>query len=211
MSNKPTIRVVIADDHALIREGLKHLLSNDGLKIVGEAATAFEIFSVVRATKCDLLILDLSMPGQTGLDSIRLLKRDHPDLRVLVLSVFDERLYAVRCIKAGASGYVNKQEAPAILAQAVWSVMRSGRYLSDGIADLLVQEVQTVDHGHRLSDREFDVLRGIVLGKSPSMMAGELRLSVKTISTYRTRLLNKIGATTNAELVAYALRDAPAP
>jgi DNA-binding NarL/FixJ family response regulator len=203
------IRVLIADDHAILRRGLKEILVRELADIVcGEAGDAEQVLTQVRSHAWDLVILDVTMPGRSGLDVIRDLKREQPNLPVLVLSMHPEDQYGKRVLKAGASGYMNKESAPEELLKAIRKVLAGGRYLSPSLAEKLAfdlgGEAEQPLH-ERLSDREIEVLRMIASGKTISQIADELHLSVTTVSTYRARLLDKMGLTTNAELMRYAL------
>jgi two-component system, NarL family, invasion response regulator UvrY len=204
-------RVLIADDHAILRRGLKEILMRDLEDVVcGEAQDAQQVLTQVRDRAWDLVILDVTMPGRSGLDVLRDLKREQPKLPVLVLSMHPEDQYAKRVLKAGASGYMNKESAPEELLKAIQKVLAGGRYVSPSLAERLVLdmsgEAEQSPH-ERLSDREMEVLRMIASGKTISQIADELHLSVTTVSTYRARLLDKMGLTTNAELIRYALHN----
>ena len=206
------IKVLIADDHSILRNGLKEILVRDlpeGAEC-GEAKDAQEVLAQVRSHSWDLVILDITMPGRSGLDVLRDLKREQPKLPVLVLSMHPEQQYGKRVLKAGASGYMNKESAPEELIKAIHKVIAGGRYVSPALAERLAfdlsEETEQPIH-ERLSDRELEVLKMIALGKTISQIADELHLSVTTVSTYRARMLEKMGMTTNAELMRYALRN----
>lgn len=205
------IGVLIADDHAILRRGLKEILEDD-LKdaIYGEAGNAQQVLAEVQRYEWDLVILDITMPGRSGLDVLRDLKQLRPDLPVLVLSMHPEDQYAKRVLKAGAAGYMNKETAPKELVKAVGKVLSGGRYVSAALAEKLASdlsaETERLSH-ERLSDREFEVLRMIASGKTISQIAEELHLSVTTVSTHRARLLEKMGMANNAELMRYAMRN----
>ena len=204
------IRILVADDHAVVRRGIKEMLADasDNLH-VEEAGTAPEVLDRVGAEDWDLLILDLNMPGRGGLDLLGDIRRDRPRLPVLVLSMYPEDQFAMRALRAGASGYVTKESAPEELITAVNKIEKGGRYVSGALAERMAvslgPESDRPPH-EALSDREFQVLRLIASGRTVSQIADELSLSVKTISTYRTRILEKMGMTTNAELTVYAVR-----
>jgi len=203
------IRVLVADDHAILRRGLKEILARElpGIES-GEAKDAQEVLAQVRSHKWDLVILDVSMPGRSGLDVLRDLKREQPKLPVLVLSMHPECQYGNRVLKAGAAGYMNKESAPEELVKAIRKVLAGGRYVSPALAEKLafdLSEDTTRPPHERLSDREMEVLRMIASGKTVSQVAEDLHLSVATVSTYRARLLEKMGMATNAELMRYAL------
>jgi DNA-binding NarL/FixJ family response regulator len=205
------ISILIVDDHAVIRRGLREILTDAlGALSFGEAENAQGALEQVRKRNWDLLILDIVLPGRSGLDVLKDLKAVRPKLPVLVLTVHPEERFAKRALKAGAAGYVNKEEAPAELVKAVRKVLAGGRYVSPAFAerlamDLAVETDKRIDE--LLSDREFEVLCSIASGKTVSQIAEQLRLSVKTISTYRSRILEKMGMKTNAELTHYALRN----
>jgi DNA-binding NarL/FixJ family response regulator len=205
------IRALITDDHAVVRRGLKELL-NDSRKIevLGEASTAGEALDHVRSGQWDVVILDINLPDRSGLDLLRDLKREKPDLPVLILSVCSEDQFAVRALRSGAAGYLTKASAPAQLVDAVEKVAGGGRYISPAVAERLAILVGSDREGmphEALSEREYQVTRMLASGKTVSQIAGEMNLSVKTISTYRSRVLDKMGMHTNAELTYYAVRN----
>ena len=203
------IRVLIADDHAVVRQGLKQILSEQpDMKVLGEASTVPELFNHIRKDKWDVVVLDISMPGRGGLDGLKQLKLEQPRLPVLILSIHPEDQFAVRALKAGASGYLTKDSAPEELVQAIRKVLTGGKYITAGLAEKLAADLET-DTGkplhEALSDREFQILRLIASGKSATAIAKRLSLSVKTVSTYRARILEKMKMETNAELMHYAM------
>ncbi len=204
------IRIVLADDHAIVREGLKRILSTvPDFQVVGEAADGTQVLQVVRQTDFDLLLLDLSMPGRSGMELIRLVKTEKPRVRILVLSMHQETQYAVRAIKSGASGYLTKESASAELEQALRKIATGGAYVSADVAQQLALGAMP---GHEaapheaLSPREFEVFRQLVSGASVTEIAHTLNLSVKTVSTHKTHLMDKLGVPNPAELVRYAIR-----
>jgi DNA-binding NarL/FixJ family response regulator len=205
------VRVLIADDHAIMRRGLKEILVRE-LKdaVCGEAKNAQQALAEIQNQDWDLVILDVTMPGRSGLDLLRDLKRQQPKLPVLVLSMHPEDQYGKRVLKAGASGYMNKEVAPEELIMAIKKVLAGGRYVSPALAEKLAldlsRDAEQPLH-ETLSDRELEVLRMIASGKTVSQMADELHLSVTTVSTYRARILQKMNMTTNAELMRYALSN----
>ena len=205
------IRVLISDDHAILRSGLKEILMRDlPGAVCGEAENAREVLDQVQRQRWDLVILDVTMPGPSGIDVLRDLKRLHPKLPVLVLSMHPEDQYGKRVLKAGASGYMNKDVAPDELIKAIHKVLAGGRYVSPALAEKLALELgeETGRPLHEtLSDREFEVLRMIASGRTVSEIAETLHLSVTTVSTYRTRILEKMNLTTTAELMHYGLRN----
>ncbi len=205
-------KVLIADDHAVLRLGLKQLVSSEcgmcGDAIFGEAQTGQEVIDMVRREHWDLVLLDISMPGRDGLDVLHELHDDYPELRVLVLSMYPEDQYAVRALKMGASGYLTKETAPDELAKAIDKIMNGGKYVSAGLAEQLAIDLGTSREGpEALSYREYQVLRMIASGKTVSEIADELSLSVKTVSTYRVRILEKMRMKNNAELTHYAVHN----
>jgi DNA-binding NarL/FixJ family response regulator len=205
------MRVLIADDHAVFRRGLRETLSETFSKLTfGEAKTAQETVESVKRQDWEIVILDISMPGKSGLDILDDLKRLRPRLPVLLLSMHPEEQYAKRALKAGASGYLTKDSVPEELKLAVRRVLTGGRYVSSAMAERLAYDLRegADKPAHELlSDREFQVLRMIASGKTVKQIASEISLSVKTVSTYRTRILEKTGMKTTAELIRYALQS----
>ena len=205
------IRVAIADDHVLVRRGLADLLSDTpDLTVTGEAGSGDEVLALLRSARVDVLVLDLNMPAPSGLDLIKTIRAEFDTLPVLVLSAHPEDQYAVRVVRAGAAGYLTKESAEADLVQAVRRVAAGQRYLTPVLAEALLDALDVdpdaAPHA-ALSDREYQVLRLIASGKPVGMVAEQLSLSVKTVSTYRTRLLKKMGMANNAELTRYALEQ----
>jgi DNA-binding NarL/FixJ family response regulator len=203
-------RVLVADDHAIVREGLKRILEGqEGIEIAGEATNGHEVLERVRQGGFELLLLDLSMPGKSGIELIRQVKDESPKLRVLVLTMHEEDQYAVRAIRAGASGYLTKESATAQLVSAIRRIADGRLYISPNVAEQLALDVRSggeeTPHKH-LSDREFEVFNLLVAGKSVSDIAAQLHLSVKTVSTHKTRILQKMNAASVADLVRYAMR-----
>ena len=203
------IRVAIADDHPIVRQGLRRI-ATEGAKIVvsGEAATAAELFRLVAGVPVDVVLLDVSMPGSTFVETVRSLRENFPTVRVLVLSVHPEDQWALRALRAGASGYLTKDHSPEQLVEAIHRVARGGKYVSESLAEKLagLVDLGTLHAPHeQLSDREFEVLRSLGRGMTVKDVAGRLQLSAKTVSTYRVRLLEKMGLTTNADLVRYVV------
>jgi two-component system invasion response regulator UvrY len=204
------IRVLIADDHAIVREGLKQIVAQTlDINVVGEATNAGDVVPKVRALKPDLLLLDISMPGRSGLDVLIEMRKEHPEVPVLILSLHSEDQYAVRTLKAGAAGYLTKESAPDQLIAAIRKASSGGKYMSSDLAERLALHLVS-DKGaspHEiLSNREFQVFRMIAMGKTVTEIAYELSLSVKTISTNRTRILEKMEMKNNAEITQYALQ-----
>ncbi len=203
------IKILIADDHAIVRQGLRNIVAADEqMTIVGEAQNGAELLNLLRETAADVIVLDISMPGRNGLETLKDIKRGFPMMPVIVLSIHPEDQYAVRVFKAGASGYMTKESAPEELVEAIRKAFRGGKYISPSVAELLADYVETNFSGepHKsLSDREFEVFSFLAGGQTVGQIADRLNLSVKTISTYRARILEKMGMTTNAELTRYAL------
>ena len=204
------IRVVIADDHAIVREGLKRILAaGQDMEVVAEAADGTEVMQRVRELEFDLLVLDLSMPGRSGMELIKLAKAEKPKLRILVLSMHQELQYAVRAIKSGASGYLTKESAPAELVQALRKIAAGGAYITTEVAEQLALGAMPgapVASHESLSPREFEVFRLLAGGLSVTETAGKLSLSVKTVSTHKSNLMQKLALHNQSELVRYAIR-----
>jgi DNA-binding NarL/FixJ family response regulator len=205
------MKILITDDHAVVRQGLKGILAAEFTRAeFGEAASAQESIERVWKENWDVVVLDITMPGRSGLEVLKEIKKSRPKLPVLVLSMHPEDQFAVRLLKIGASGYMTKESAPQELVGAVKKVISGGRYVSPALAEKMASylaiDVQTPPH-ERLSDREFLVLRQIASGKTPTAIAKELGLSVKTISTYRMRILEKMSMSNNAELTHYAIQN----
>lgn len=212
MGGKRVLRILIVDDHAIVRRGLREILSEDPntVLVAGEAGDVDQALRELSASAWDVVLLDLSLPGRGGLELLSEIKQRYPNLPVLVLSVHPEEQYAVRVLKAGAAGYLNKDTAPTELASAVQRIIGGSRYITASVADRLAAQLAAPSTGaphEQLSDREFDVLRRIASGKTVGEIAEELSLSVKTVSTYRTRILAKMGMHSNAELTHYAVKN----
>lgn len=204
------IRILIADDHAVVREGLKRIVAeNPDMEVAGEAAGGHEALDFAKRRECDIVLLDLAMPGKDGLETLKELRALRPGLPVLVLSVYPEEQYAVRLLRAGAAGYLTKESAPEELVAAIRKVSRGGRYVSETLAEqlavLLGAGADRPPH-ETLSDREFRVMLMLAAGKTASQVADALCLSVKTISTYRARALRKMSMRNNAEFSFYAVK-----
>ncbi|PKO33815.1 MAG: DNA-binding response regulator [Betaproteobacteria bacterium HGW-Betaproteobacteria-7] len=203
------IRVLLADDHAIIRDGLKQIFADtDDLLVTGEAANGLEAMELVRARDCDVLVLDISMPGRNGLDLIRMIRDEKAHLPILVLSMHHEEQYAVRAIHAGASGYLTKESDGDVLVAAIRRVAGGGVYVTDKVAELLVRGIRPANdklpHA-ALSDREYQVFTMLVMGKGLTEIGEALSLSVKTISTHKTHILQKMNMSNAAELIRYAI------
>jgi DNA-binding NarL/FixJ family response regulator len=203
------IRVAIADDHPIVRQGLRRIATEGGrIAVTGEAATAWELFHLVAGAPVDVILLDVSMPGSAFVDTVRELREKFPSVRVLVLSVHPEDQWALRALRAGASGYLTKDHSPEQLVDAIHRVARGGKYISESLAGKLAGlvdlDTRPVPH-EQLSDREFEVLCSLGCGMTVKDVAAHMHLSAKTVSTYRTRLLEKMGLSTNADLVRYVV------
>lgn len=203
------INVLVADDHALIREGLKKTLSGEpDMAVVGEATNVAELFQQLERLTVSIILLDITMPGESGLDALKELRQKYPHVPVLILSFHPEHRFAVRALKAGAAGYITKQSATEELVQAVRKIVGGGKYVSAALAEELATELDT-ENGklphETLSDREFQVMRLIAAGKKSSEIAAELAVSVNTINTYRMRIFEKMKMQSNVELSRYAV------
>lgn len=203
--------ILIADDHAMIRTGLRQYLERDGsIDTIGEAASGAETLQGLRDGQWDLVILDINMPDGNGIDTLRKIRLEHPNARVLVVSGYAENQYAVNVLRAGASGYLAKDEAPEEFMRAVHTVLAGRRFVTESLRELLLSELdEPTDRPMHttLSQREFQVLSKLAVGQSVSEIASELSISVKTVSTYRARVLEKMHLETNADLTTYALRN----
>jgi DNA-binding NarL/FixJ family response regulator len=208
---KSSRHILIVDDHTIVRQGLKRIIEDvAGLTVTGEAANADEAMDFLSGHVFDLVILDINLPGKSGLEILTDIKRLHPGLPVLVLTMHPEEQFAIRVLRLGASGYLNKDSPSDEIIDAILTILGGRRYLSASLSEMLLDDLsptkERLPH-ETLSDREYQVLRMIGDGKTASEIAVELSLSVKTISTYRTRLLEKLKMTTNAELMRYALTN----
>jgi DNA-binding NarL/FixJ family response regulator len=203
------MRVLLVDDHAVVRSGMRTILEDHVANVAIEEAANGDAALEMLAKPFDVVVLDISMPGRSGMDLLGEIKHRFPKLPVLIMSLHAEELFAVRALRAGAAGYLMKSAAPEELAAAVTKVVRGGRYVTESVADRLAADIDKTHSAphERLSDREFDVMRGIASGSSVSEIAAQLHLSVKTVSTYRTRLLEKMGMGSNAELTRYAINN----
>jgi len=204
------IRILIADDHPLFREGLRHILAGcPDFTVAGEASNGQEVLEKVWNNEYEMVLLDIAMPGTPGLEVLKRLKIEKPKLPVLVVSMYPEEQYAVRVIKAGASGYLTKESASEELITAIRRISGGRKYITASIAERLADDVEPTAEKplhDTLSDRELEVFRMIAAGKTTTQIAEELFLSVKTISTYRSRILEKMKMKTNAELIHYAIK-----
>ena len=203
------IRLLIADDHTIMREGLKRILEGaDDIEVVGEAIDGFEVLAQVRKGGFDLLMLDLSMPGRSGVELIRQIKDEAPRLPILILTMHEEEQYAIRAIRAGARGYLTKESAGMQLLSAIRKVASGRPYISNEVAEQLAMDAMPSDDDYphkKLSDREFEVFSLLVGGKTITEIADMLHLSAKTVSTHKTRILHKMAMNSLAELVQYAV------
>ena len=205
------IKVLIADDHPVVRLGLRQILSESSdIHVGAEVASAQDVLQAVRDQRWDIVVLDISLPGGNGIELIGEIRKERPETRVLILTVHSEEQYAVRAIRAGAAGFLNKESAPDRLTEAIRRIASGGRYVSaelaETLASLLAGEAKGQPH-ERLSDREFEIMKLLASGKTVSQVAQDLSLSVKTISTHRARILKKMEMKTNAELMHYAVRQ----
>jgi DNA-binding NarL/FixJ family response regulator len=205
------IKVVLCDDHAMVRRGIRDTLSEAvDIQVVGEAGTYSEVREVLRAVACDVLVLDLNLPGRGGLEVLASLKEAESPIRVLIVSMFAEDQYALRCLRAGAYGYLNKAGNPSDLITAVRTLAQGRKYVTAAVSEMLVENLAspTTETLHAsLSERELQTLLKIASGRRLSDIAQELMLSPKTVSVYRSRLLEKLKLTNNAELTVYAIRN----
>ncbi len=207
----PSIRVAVVDDHQLVRIGLKQIIeAQSDFAWVGEAKNGREALALLRATPCDVLLLDLSLPDMSGLDVLRQIKAHHESVATLVLSAYPENQYGLNVLRAGASGFLSKTADDGELCRAIRAAMRGGRYVSPELAEMLVSGLQGAPGEPRhsvLSEREFQIFCKLAEGKSVSEIAAKLFLSVKTVSTYRTRILEKMAMKTNADITYYAIKN----
>lgn len=205
------IRIGIVDDHAIVRSGLKQYFSEQvDLRVVGEAASGREAIDLVRNCEMDVLVMDLSMPGQSGIDALAMIRAKAPDVGILILSGYPEAHYAVNLIRQGASGYLNKECETEEIVNAIRTIALGKRYINASVAELLAQQLNrkadTAAH-EQLSEREFQVFLRLAKGETAGDIAQALSLSVKTVSTYRTRLMEKMGLASNSDLTYYALKN----
>ena len=204
------IRVLIADDHPIIREGLKRIIEEaEGLEVLAEAASGDDAVGLCRDQSPDVLVLDINMPGSHFLETMRTMRTEHEDIPVLVLSVHPEEEYALRSLRAGAAGYLTKDRSPEELAEAVRTVHEGRRYVTARVAQLLAEEIGSAGKGaphESLSEREYEILRLLAAGKTVTGIANDLELSPKTVSTYRTRVLQKMQLKSTGDLIRYAVQ-----
>jgi len=204
------IRVLIADDHAIVRKGLVQIASESReIEMRGEASEYSSLMKLMKENPCDVLLLDISMPGKNGIDVLKIVREQYPKTQVLILSMYPEDQYAIRALKAGAAGYLTKDSAPERLVEAILSVSRGKKYITAKVAEMLATHLVTDTEGaphESLSDREFQTMRLIASGKQLSQIADELALSPKTVSVYRARVLEKMQLKNNAEITHYAIK-----
>jgi len=204
------IKILIADDHRMFREGLKHILAEyPDLVVADEANNGQEVLDKIWKNNYDMVLLDITMPGMTGLEALKQLKNDKPKLPVLILSMHPEEQYAIRVLRAGASGYLTKESAPDELITAIRKISQGRKYITPSLAERLASEFEADSEKPLhdiLSDREYQVLRMIAAGKTVKYIAKELSLSIKTVSTYRTRIMEKMKMKTNAEVMHYVIK-----
>lgn len=204
------IKVLLADDHAIVRDGLKQILADtDDLAVAGEAADGYEVLRKIREQDWDVIVLDISMPGRSGLELIREIKSEKPGLPILILSMHQEEQYALRALRAGASGYLTKESDAEQLISVIRKIARGGVFVSPAMAEHLARDLMpsTESPPHTLlSDREYQIFRLIVSGQSISEIADKLSLSVKTVSTHKTRIMQKMNMTNQTELIRYAIK-----
>ncbi len=205
------IRVLITDDHAIVRHGLKQIVAEtDDITVIGEADTAAQAIKLVRNTPCDVVLMDISLPDRNGIEVLKQIKKEYPKLPVLMLSMHAEREFAVRALKAGASGYLTKQSAPMQLVDAIRHVAAGKKYitlsLAEEVANMLSGDMEQPPH-KLLSDREYQTLCLIASGKTLSIIATELILSPKTVSVYRARVLEKLNLKNNSDITRYAIKN----
>lgn len=208
------IRVITVDDHAVVRRGLKTIIEEEpDMQVVGEAGDGRDALSVIRQTPCDLVILDISMPGISGIEVLHQLRHDYPDLPVLILSMHEEEQYTLRVLRSGASGYLKKDSIPEELIKAIRKIIAGGKYISPSFSESLITGPELSDKPphEKLSDREFQIMGMIACGKSLKDIGEALCISAKTVSTYRTRILEKMGMKTNADIVSYVLEHKLTP
>ena len=204
------IKILIADDHPVVREGFKQIISKaDDLKVTGEALSGFEVLEKISKDNYDVVVLDLSMPGKDGLEVLKDLKNIKPELPVLILSMHPEDQIALRTFKSGASGYLNKESAPGELVNAIRKIYSGGKYVSAALAEKLITDLDKKDEEphESLSDREFQVFKHIASGMDVDEIAEELFISVKTVRTYRDRILEKLELKNNVEIAHYAIKN----
>ena len=209
--NDNKIKIIIADDHAIVREGLKQIVAEEkDMLVCGEAEDAVSLMELLKKETWSIVVLDINMPGKSGLEALKDIKQFYPDLPVLILSMFSEDQYGLRAIKAGASGYLKKVSAPTELVIAIRKILSGGKYINSSLAEKLAESLGNEKNNFlhdKLSDREYQIMCSIALGKSAEEIAAELSLSINTIYTYRNRILEKMSMKSNVELTQYAVQN----
>ncbi|NWF51295.1 MAG: response regulator transcription factor [Ignavibacteriaceae bacterium] len=205
------IKILIADDHSIVREGLKQIVAEESdMTVLGEASNAYELLDLLPKEKWSIIVLDINMPGKSGLEILKDLKNEYPEIPVLILSMFSEDQYGLRAIKAGASGYLKKASAPTELVLAIRKIVNGGKFINDSLAAKLADEFgekqKHLPH-ELLSDREYQIMCMIASGKSAEKIAVELSISINTVYTYRNRIFEKLRLKSNVELTQYAIRN----
>lgn len=205
------IKILIADDHAIVREGLKQIVAQEvDMKVIGEAGNSIELFELLNKDTWDIVVLDINMPGKSGLDALKDLKSNFPTLPVLIMSMYSEEQYGIRAIKAGATGYLKKASLPEELVKAIRTIIQGNKYIStqlvDKMADTLSTDYAIFPH-ERLSNREYHIMLKIASGKTAESIADELSISIHTVYSYRNRILQKLGLKSNVEITQYVLNN----
>ena len=205
------IRILIADDHAIVREGLKQIVAEEkDILVAGEAENSGKLMELLAKEKWNLVVLDINMPGKSGLEALKDIKQLYPDLPVLILSMFSEDQYGLRAIKAGASGYLKKVSAPTELVTAIRKIVSGGKYINQSLAEKLAEKFENTKKvlmHEKLSDREYQIMCNIALGKTAEEIAQELSISINTVYSYRNRILEKMSLRSNVELTQYAIQN----
>jgi DNA-binding NarL/FixJ family response regulator len=205
------IKILIADDHAIVREGLKQIVAEEkDMQVAGEAANAFELMELLKSKEWSIVVLDINMPGKSGLEALKDIKQIYPHLPVLILSMFSEDQYGLRAIKAGASGYLKKVSAPTELVTAIRKIVSGRKYINQQLAEKLADNLGTTEKEtlhEKSSDREYQIMCNIALGKSAEEIAEELSISINTVYSYRNRILEKMSMKSNVELTQYAVQN----
>jgi DNA-binding NarL/FixJ family response regulator len=209
--NDDKIKIIIADDHAIVREGLKQIVAEEkDMLVCGEAEDAIKLMDLLKNEKWSIVVLDINMPGKSGLEALKDIKQLYPELPVLILSMFSEDQYGLRAIRAGASGYLKKVSAPTELVVAIRKIVSGRKYINPSLAEKLAENLGSDKNNYlheKLSDREYQIMCNIALGKSAEEIAGELALSINTVYTYRNRILEKMFMKSNVELTQYAVQN----
>jgi len=209
--NDQKIKILIADDHAIVREGLKQIVAEEkDMQVAGESANAFELMELLKSEDWSIIVLDINMPGKSGLEALKDIKQIYPHLPVLILSMFSEDQYGLRAIKAGASGYLKKVSAPTELVTAIRKIVSGRKYINQQLAEKLADSLGATEKEtlhQKLSDREYQIMCNIALGKSAEEIAEELSISINTVYSYRNRILEKMSMKSNVELTQYAVQN----